>query len=139
MALSAFPHGPRAPNDTDIRATLGPAFATWTRLLTAVGQRLGPVSMVWASAGPSTGWGLRVKLKERTMLYMTPQERQLLVSFALGERAVAAAAAARLPAAINEAIAFAPRYAEGRGVRIQVRTSRLIPGIAKLAEIRRSH
>ncbi len=40
----------------------------------------------------STGWGLRVRYKERVILYMTPQQNQFLVSIVLGEKAVAAAA-----------------------------------------------
>jgi hypothetical protein len=46
---------------------------------------------------------------------MTPQKGRFLASFALGEKAVLAARAAGLPAALLAAVDAAPRYAEGRG------------------------
>lgn len=97
------------------------------------------MNTVWASSGKSTGWGLRVRCEERIIVYMTPQRGQFLVSFALGARAVEAAAKARLPETLQEAIAKAPQYAEGRGVRIEVRSARQVAGIVKLAELKRNN
>jgi hypothetical protein len=68
---------------------------------------------------------------------MTPQQNEFIVSFALGERAVAAARAAKLSARVLEAIEEAPRYAEGRGVRSRVRDSRYIRTLTRLAHIQR--
>jgi len=48
---------------------------------------------------------------------------------------VAAAQAARLPAAIQDAIAAAQRDAEGRGVRMAIRNAQQIPGPVTLAQI----
>jgi hypothetical protein len=67
---------------------------------------------------------------------MTPQIGKFLVSFALGERAVAAAKLGKLPPTLLEAIDAAPRYAEGRGVRIEVSSRRQVAGLALLAEIK---
>jgi hypothetical protein len=139
VTLSAFSHSASQPTDASLRATLGEAFPIWTRLIDDLGRRLAPVNTVWGSSGKSTGWGLRVRCDERIILYMTPQRGQFLVSFALGARAVEAAAKARLPAALTRTIATAPQYAEGRGVRIEVRSARQIPGIVKLGEVKRSN
>jgi len=61
------------------------------------------------------------------------------VSFALGEKAVAAARAHKLPAAVLKAIESAPKYAEGRGVRLEVRQAREVSALATLAEIKDKH
>ena len=139
MALSACVEKARSPTDEDLRATLGRAFAPWCRLLALVSTRIGPVTEVWGFTSASTGWGLRVRRKDRVILYMTPQRNKFLVSFALGEKAVAAVQATRMPAAILSAVASAPKYAEGRGVRIEVTNNRPVAALAALAEIKSQH
>ena len=136
MSLSAFKEKSRPPSDDDLQAVLGKAYAPWCRLIELVGARIDPITEVWGFTSASTGWGLRLRHKERVILYMTPQPGQFLVSFALGEKAVAAARAARLSATILKAIAEAPRYAEGRGVRLAVTNGRQIAALASLAQIK---
>ena len=136
MPLSAFHHQQSLPTEDAVRYVLGLAYATWAQLPSLVAQRIGPVSEVWKSSNANTGWGLRILQQDRVILYMTPQPRQFIVSFALGERAVAAARTAKLSAHVLEAIEDAPRFAEGRGIRIAVRDSRDVQTLTRLAEIK---
>lgn len=136
MGLSAFDKKTHAPTTEDLRSVLGKAYASWARLLDLVAERVDPVSHVWKFTSSSTGWGLRVVRRDRVILYMTPQPNQFLVSFALGEKAVAAARAARLSATVLKAIDDAPRYPEGRGVRIVVKSSGPLTSLARLAQIK---
>lgn len=136
MPLSAFGEKAKAPTDDDLRAILGPVYPSWGKLLAAIRERISPIAEVWAFTSATTGWGLRLRHKDRVIVYMTPQHSQFLASFVLGEKAVAAAQATRLPAAIRDAIAAAPRYAEGRGVRMVVKSARQISGLAALAQIK---
>ena len=133
MSLSAFDDKTRPPTDDRLRSVLGKAYGPWVRLLVLVAERIQPVTEVWKF---STGWSLRVLHKDRVILYMTPRQNQFLVSFALGERAVAAAHAARLSASVLKAIDDAPRYAEGRGVRVPVRGGGQLTTLARLAQIK---
>ena len=98
-----------------------------------IADRIDPTATVWKF---STGWSLRILHKDRVIVYLTPQQDQFLVSLALGEKAVAAARAANLSAPILSIIDDAPRYAEGRGVRIPVRNSRQLTTLARLACIK---
>ena len=136
MALSAFSDGTKPPSDGELRSVLGKAYNPWAKLLSLVGDRIGPMNEVWGYTSASTGWGLRVRHKERVILYMTPQQNQFLVSFALGEKAVAAAGSAKLSAGVRQAIDEAPRYAEGRGVRLEIRNSSQLASLATLAHIK---
>lgn len=136
MALSAFADKARQPTDADLRAMLGTAFTSWTKLRALIAGEIDPLTDLWAFTSASTGWGLRLRHKDRVIVYMTPQRGQFLVSLALGEKAVAAARAARLSADIVKAIDDAPVYAEGRGVRMTVKTSRPLASLARLARIK---
>lgn len=136
MALSALSDKSHEPNDQDLRDVLGKAYEPWTRLIAAVAERIDPISRVWGFTSKSTGWGLRLRHKERVILYMTPQLAQVLVSFALGEKAVAAAHRLKLPAALLKAIEAAPRYAEGRGLRLEVSSNDQVLPLVTLAQIK---
>ena len=56
--------------------------------------------------------------------------------FALGEKAVKAAHQSKLPKAVLDLIDSAPKYAEGRAVRLEVRTKKDVALVEKLAAIK---
>ncbi len=136
MALSALADRSHEPTDDELREALGKAHDVWTRLIAAVGEQVAPLTQMWGFTSASTGWGLRLRRNERVIVYMTPQSGRLLVSFVLGENAVAAAHRVKLPASILKTIEAAPRYAEGRGVRFEVSSVRQVPALAQLAQIK---
>lgn len=139
MAFSTFVDKAHQPTEKDLRSVLGRSYSAWVRLIQLVSDRIAPISEVWGFTSASTGWGLRLKRNDRIILYMTPRENHFLVSFALGEKAVAAARTRKLPPAVLKAIESAPKYAEGRGVRLEVRQAREVTALATLAEIKNAH
>jgi hypothetical protein len=136
MALSIFDDKNSPPTEDALRTALGKSYQSWCRLRDLIETQYAPIVVEWGYSGKSTGWGLRLKAAKRAVLYMTPCQGYFLASFALGEKAVTAAHAAGLASAILDIIDKAPKYAEGRGVRIEVRTLREIDNIAKLAVIK---
>ena len=115
---------------------LSDAYAPWTQLIGLVRESIAQASEVWKYTGGRVGWALRLVHLDRVMLYLTPQPRQFIASIALGERAVAAACAAHHSASVVAAIHAAPRYPEGRGIRITVQDNRDIATLAQLAKIK---
>lgn len=136
MAISAFDDKTHRPTDEDLRSVLGTSHGAWGALIAAVSSRIPAITELWGFTSKTTGWGLRLRHGERVILYMTPQTGRFLVSFALGEKAAAAAHAAKLPKALLAALDAAPRYAEGRGLRLEVQDARLVPALATLAAIK---
>ncbi len=67
---------------------------------------------------------------------MTPCKGYFLASFALGEKAVKAAHESDLPASVLAVIDGAKKYAEGRGVRLEVRSAEDVRNIEKLAVVK---
>lgn len=136
MALSAFTDKAQSPSEESLVEALGQSYRAWTRLIEAISDDLAPVSLEWGFASASTGWGLRIRVKKRVIVYMTPNSGYFMVSFALGEKAVKAANELGLPQSVLETIEAAPRYAEGRGVRFVVRHLNQVPALSMLARIK---
>jgi hypothetical protein len=136
MALSVFDDRESPPTDRALGQALGSAAKVWDRLKEALVRECGGLDEEWGFAGVKYGWSLRLKRGSRVVLYLTPGAGSFLASLALGEKASAAARAARLPQRLLALIEAAPRYAEGRGVRVPVRTARDASGIPKLVALK---
>lgn len=120
MALSAFDDPARSPAPAAIRRSLGGAAPLWADLVAHVAGTCPPLDEVWTFAGAKFGWSLRLKRADRILLYLTPQDGRFLVGLVLGEKAVAEAAERGLPPAVLALLDAAPRYAEGRGIRLMI-------------------
>ena len=136
MALSAFDDKSKRPQEEDLQVTLGSTYPQWNDLKNLITTTYAPVSVEWGFASKSTGWGLRLKCDNRAILYMTPCKGYFLASFALGEKAVKAAHESDLPASVLAVIDGAKKYAEGRGVRLEVRSAEDVRNIEKLAVVK---
>ncbi len=136
MALSAFDDKARPPTGEALEEMLGRTSPLWARLKDDLGAAHGPLAEEWGFAGKAYGWSLRLERAERNLVHMTPCKGHFLASFALGEKAYRAARASKLPAAVLALIEAAPKYAEGRGVRIPVRTKRDVDAVEKLAALK---
>lgn len=136
MALSVFDDKAREPQAADLQGVLGRSGILWDRLVAHVEAEFPPLEQTWLHSGAKWGWSLRLKQKKRTVLYLTPGNRHFLVGLVLGEKAVAAAKAQPLPGPTLDLIAEAPRYPEGRGIRIEVRFKKDLEAVKALAAVK---
>lgn len=121
------------PTAAELAAALGArGIARWEKILGRLEAELELVTWEWNSYSPKAGWAVRVKKAKRNIVYLSPLKGGLVVSFVLGAKAVAAA----------EGLfdfSTAPKYPEGTGVRIEVRTASDIDTVIKLAAIKLAH
>ncbi len=136
MALSAFDDKSQEPHPADLHSTLGRSSAHWESLIAHIEAEYPPLAKTWTFAGAKWGWSLRLKQKKRTVLYLTPCRKHFLVGFALGEKAVKAAHTCPLSDVILAIIDGAPKYAEGRGVRVEVKTKKDLAAVKELAAVK---
>ena len=139
MALSVFDDKLTPPTEASLKQALGESFALWYELKKVLAANYPPGSFEWGFTSKSTGWGMRIKQKERVILYMTPCEGYFLASLALGDKAVKATQESNLPKKVLKIIAGSRRYAEGTGVRLEITSRSDVPIVEKLAAIKLSH
>lgn len=136
MLTNAFIGKAEQPTETELTAALGPAKAAWNKLLANLADSFGIVDREWNSYSRKAGWSLRLKRKQRNIVYLSPGEGCFLASFALGDKAVRAALQAGLPSAVAKSIKESKRYAEGTGVRLEVKSLNDIVALNKLVAIK---
>lgn len=139
MALSVLDDRSRDPDDAALLGVLGKTKGLWDAILAHLQEHYRGTRCEWEFTSPKYGWILCPKLKKRTILYMIPGEGSFGVSFVLGGKAVAAAEQSTLPEDVLEAIRSARQYAEGRGVRLEVKRKTDAENVRKLVEIKMAH
>src|ERR1700688_3043915 len=113
MLPNAFIGKSTQPSDSELAAELGISKALWDRLLEELATGLKLTVREWNSYSRKAGWSLRLKLKERNIVYLSPHRGCFTASFALGDRAVKAVRASGLPRSVMEIVEGAKQYAEG--------------------------
>ena len=134
-AANAFVGKTTLPTSAEVFAALGSTAEEWKQLVDWLAAH-GVVDQEWKSSSAKYGWSLRLKVKKRNILYLSPCDGCFRVGFALGDRAVAAARESGLPKAIVKLLDEAPRYAEGTGLRLMVKGPEDLAAIRKLALIK---
>jgi len=136
MLPNAFINQTEKPTDDELSAALGPGRALWDQLLAELAGELDVAIQEWNSYSPKAGWSLRLKREKRTILYLSPCRGSFRAAFAMGDKAVEAARRSRLPKRVIQIIDAAKRYAEGTGVRIDVKRPPDIAVVKKLAALK---
>jgi hypothetical protein len=133
---SAFADQSGAPGRDALEATLGSAYRWWEALEVRLAIDHDPLVADWTYSGRRHGWALRLKHRDRPIVYLTPLAGRLRANLAIPERAMTAALEADLPGAVLGIVASAPAYAEGRAVRFEVASEEDVAAVLCLARIR---
>jgi hypothetical protein len=136
-APNAFLGKPDQPSDAEVASALGTAAPLWNELIHEVTADAGKVTREWKGICVNKyGWSLRLKRNGRNIVFLSPCHDSFRVAFTLSDKALRAAREAQLPKAVAQALATAPKYPEGTGLRLTVNRAADLPAIRKLAQIK---
>ena len=134
---NAFTGKPTQPTESELYAALGSSATLWKDFVQSMANEEGVAGQEWKGiCVKKYGWSLRLKQKSRNIVYLGPGQGCFMVGFVLGDRALKAAKAARLPRRVADALATAPQYPEGTGLRLLVQRAADLPAIRKIAAIK---
>lgn len=124
------------PSLTELDQALGTSAACWHEIVRELEQD-GITAEEWKGVYANKyGWTLRLKQKDRNIVYLSPCQGCFRAAFVLSDRALEAAQHAALPKPVKAVLEHAPKYPEGNGVRLTVQSSDEIASIRKLASIK---
>ena len=126
----------KAPSPQLLATTLAAAQEVWDAILDSLGAEYAVLTSEWKLSKSDFGWMCVLKQKKRTVVYLTPEDGAVRVAVVLGERAASRTLASKLPDGIKALIAEARPYAEGRGIRFQVRSVAELPTVIDLVAMK---
>jgi hypothetical protein len=134
---NAFLGKPQQPGEAEVAAALGPTAKLWDEFIEWMAKEEGVAGQEWKGiCVKKYGWSLRLKQKSRNIVYLGPGQGCFMVSFVLSDKALKAAKEAHLPKAVADALAAAPRYPEGNGLRLVVQCAADLAAIREIAAIK---
>ena len=136
MRPNAFAGRAKRPGEKALASVLGESHILWKHLVADLQRELKLDAAEWHSASVKLGWSLRLQRKKRNIVYLGPRQGGFLASFALGDKAIAAAKNHALPADVLKRIAESERYPEGTAVRIEVKKPEDMEIVKNLARIK---
>jgi hypothetical protein len=123
------------PTAEEVAAALGKTAEQWKELVDWFSEQ-GVTEQEWKSYSVKAGWSVRLKIKKRNIVYLSPCSGCFHIGFIFGDKAIAAARQSNLNKATLKLIDEAPRYPEGTGLRLTVKASKDLAAIRKLALIK---
>ena len=133
---SAFMDKSSPPDDKALSGVLGNSFKTWVEIRDSVRREHGPAVEEWKYYGAKSGWTLKFLLKKRNLFFLSAQEKFFRIAFIFGDSAVDTIAKSDLPPALIREVKEAKRYAEGRGLRLEIRSRSSVRDVLKLVDIK---
>jgi hypothetical protein len=136
MDKSCFPDKDSFPDETKLSGFLENTYHLWHSLKTYVNQKNPDTKEEWSFPGEKYGWSFRIKDKKRAIIYLLPREKYFRVAFVFGQKATDRIMKSKIPETIKAELQEAKVYAEGRGIRIDVKDETIIQDIKELIDIK---
>lgn len=124
------------PSQQDLKVALGPTFELWEALAAFVKTRYPAASEEWNFPGAKFGWSFRMKDKKRAIVYLLPRDQHFEVAFVFGQKATDLILVSGVSDRIKTDLQNARVYAEGRGLRIEVRDAAVLQDIKVLVDFK---
>lgn len=124
------------PTDKDLAEKLDSKYELWQRIHDLVLTKYPNGLAEWNYPGKKHGWSFRIKDKKRAIIYFLPRNRYFKVVFVFGDKAVNKIMESEISNYIKTEINQATKYAEGRGVSIDVKNDSVLFDIEQLIDIK---
>lgn len=121
IMTSIFTDKTKEPNEAELKNALGDAFILWEQLVAFTKSSYPKAIEEWKYSGVKYGWSFRVCDQKRVIIYLLPREQFFKIAFIFGQKATDKVLESNVSQAIKDELQAAKVYAEGRGIRIDVK------------------
>lgn len=127
------------PSDSELRNALADTYILWQEIVEYTVSFYPQATLEWKYSGDKYGWGFRISDKKRVLIYLLPRDSFFRVAFVFGQKGNDVIMQSTISDSIKEELRTAKVYAEGRGIRIEIKNRELLKDIRNLIEIKISH
>jgi hypothetical protein len=129
---SVFINKNEKPTTEELKKALGEMVAIWDDFVAFTHVNDPSSSDEWNFSGEKFGWSFRIKDKKRVIIYLLPRDKFFKVAFVFGQKATDQILESDVSDEIKAELKAAKVYAEGRGIRIEIRDNSKVEDIRKL-------
>ncbi len=134
--ISVFTDKNHTPSADDLANALGDTMQFWRAIEVFLLQKNPSATSEWHFSGPKFGWSFRIKDRKRVLIYLLPRSHFFKIACIFGATAMDQIVASDISEDIKTELKLAKKYAEGSGIRIDVRDPAILDDIKKLVAIK---
>lgn len=133
---SIFTDKSATPTLVQLQEALGNTYAFW-QTFSEQTKKLYPEAICeWHFSSEKYGWSFRIKDKKRVLIYLLPRDKFFKVAFVFGQKATDSIMESNISETIKKELQAAKVYAEGRGIRLEIRNENLVKDVLNLIAIK---
>ncbi len=136
MSIGAFSDKTHQPTDAEVLEAIGPRLSIWQELVHFVREKYPIQEDFKFLYGKNYGWALRFRIKGKLLISLYPAEGGFTVQVNLSSEAIEKAQRMKLGKNVQQAIARAHPYPEGRWLFIPVESEKDYRDIQRLLALR---
>ena len=133
---SVFTDSTLSPTTSKLKEALGSTYPLWEEISDYTLKGTKGLVGEWKFSGPKFGWSFRISDKRRVIIYLLPRDQYFKVAFVFGQKATDRILEGKFDEEIKAELQAAKVYAEGRGLRIDVRDKAKISDIFGLINVK---
>lgn len=133
---SIFTDKKKKPDEADLKEALDRTYAFWKTIAAFTTQCYPSATEEWNYSSEKYGWSYRISDKRRVLIYLLPRDKFFKTAFVFGQKATDDILKSDVSSSIKNELNAAKVYAEGRGIRLEVKDKTLINDIKKLISIK---
>lgn len=126
----------KKPGEAELKSALSKTFPCWKTIEEFTLKAEPSAKGDWHFSGAKFGWSFRISDKKRVIIYLLPRDKFFKCAFVFGGKAYEAVMASDASDEIKNELKAAKPYAEGRGIRIEVKSKTILSDIKKLVKIK---
>jgi hypothetical protein len=126
----------KKPDDSLLAKKIGTNYKYLKELKEQINEKYGVTTEEWKFYGKKYGWQLKTLLKKRNLFFFIPYESSFRIVFVFGDKAVKEIENSDISENLKNEVRKAKKYAEGRGLSIEVKDGKHIEDIKKLIDIK---
>ncbi|MFC2134683.1 DUF3788 family protein [Bacteroidota bacterium] len=139
MSEIIFNNKSEHPSAKQLADALGKNYKHWQTIKDYVNKNYEPITDEWKFYGKNYGWQLKTLLKKRNLFFLIPYKSYFKIVFVFGDKAVKEIEKSSVSENLITELLNAKKYAEGRGLPIDVNSGKYISDIKKMIKIKISN
>jgi len=124
------------PDEKVLAEKIGITLKYWLDIKKYIKEQYGNTTEEWKFYGKKYGWHLKTFLKKRNLFFLVPYDSYYKIVFVFGDKAVAEIEKSEIADTLKNEVINAKKYAEGRGLAIEVKDGKYISDIKTLINIK---
>lgn len=126
----------KKPAEAELKKALGKTFPYWKTLEEFTLKTESEAKGGWHFSGAKYGWSFRITDKKRVIIYLLPRDGFFKAAFVFGSKAYEEVISSVVSEEIKNELKAAKSYAEGREIRLEVRSKAVVNDLKTLIKIK---